>query len=133
MTVERRFVRVAWCWNGTGDAYHIASNEDERSLDLWLSGLFVVPCIPGRDLIGMRVVDDAPAGRGTHPECSPEIELQDDFLVTSRDKNSVSTQKDIRKVRITYIVKPLRACSRCMPDDSARGSGRWCAPADKWP
>jgi hypothetical protein len=82
----------------------------------------------------MRVVNGAPAERGTHPQRSREIELQDDFLVTSRDKSGVSTQASIHRVKLTYIVKPLRACSRCMVGDRKRRSERRCGrQLTKWP
>lgn len=106
------------------DAYHIVSNEGEGSLGLWLLGLFAILCNPERDWSSMRVVDGAPAGRRTHPECSSKIELQDDLLMTSRDKGGVSTEANTHRVKVTYIVKPLRACSRCMVGDRERRSER---------
>jgi hypothetical protein len=119
-----------WC-NRSRDAYHIALNEDERSSGPWLSGLFAILYSPECDWGGMRVMDGAPAGRGTHPECSCKIELQDNLLVTSGDETGVSTGANTKRVKVTYIVKPLRACSRCMIGDRKRGSERRCGtPVD---
>ena len=106
--------------NRRADAYRIASSEDEWSSSLWLSGLFAVPCIPKRDWSGVRVVDSAPAERGAHPECPSKINLQDDLLVTSRDESGIRTRANSHRVKVTYIVKPLRACSRCMVGDRKR-------------
>ena len=75
MTGEGCLVKEFRDWNRSRDAYHIASNGDGLSVDPWLSGLFVVPCIPACDSSGVRGVNSAPAGRNTHPKRSCEIEL----------------------------------------------------------